>query len=276
MAKRNQYYPMKYFPQLLWRIKKNEEDFKLIKTTYTKKIITKDETIFFNEEGEDDMKGLLLIGAVRKDAKKYLEKNTIEKIYASKTDFFNLLDIVKSNQVIVKIDFKAAYWTYALDKGIITQQTNEKFLEWYENIDVYYSKEARLKAIGSLATTKFTNVYIKGRWHHAEPVYREPTRDLYMSICNGIDNLMKDVNYEIPNCVYYYWDCIFMEKGHEQQAIEYIKSRGYNVSVEETKLEFVMVGEIAYLLSIEDDKMYMVKAKDKHLIQKPQYEQEWY
>lgn len=270
---------MRYFPEILQELKDSKQDFELIKTTYTKKIITPDETIFFNEEGEDDLKGLLLIGAVRKDARKYLEKNTVEKIYASKTDFFNLLDVVKSDQVIKKIDFKAAYWTYALAKTIVTQQTNEKFLEWYENIDVFYAKQARLKAIGSLATTKFTNVYEKGRWAYSKPVYTEPTKDLYMAICNGIDNLMKDVNYNIPGCIYYYWDCIFVAEGYEQQAVDYIKNRGYDVSIEETKLEFVNVGQTAYLLSIEDGKMYMVKQKDKHLIQKQQidYEpQEWY
>lgn len=269
------YYSIEHYPAKLQKLKDNKEDFQLIKTTYTKKIITPNEKIFFNDEGEDDVKALLLISAVRGDAKKFLEKNTVGKIYGKKTDFFNQLDVINNKKVIKKIDFKSAYWTFALKSGIISENTNDKFNEWYKGIDVYYAKGARLKALGSLATTKFTNVYEKGRWAYSMPVQTEPTKDLYMAICNGIDNLMKDINFNCKGCVYYYWDCIFVEEEFEKEAIEYIKNRGYDVGVEETKLEFVTVGDVAYLLSVTDGKIYMTKKENKYLLmEEKEYEYE--
>lgn len=271
---KNRYYNIEHFPTKLQQLKDSKEDFELIKTTYTKKIITPNERIFFNDEGEDDKKALLLIGAVRRDAKKFLENNVVGKIHNYKTDFFNLLDVIETKKVIKKIDFKSAYWTYALKIGVITEDTNNKFNEWYKGIDSHYAKGARLKALGSLATTKFTNVYKKGRYAYSKEISTEPTKDLYMAICNGIDNLMKDINFNCKGCVYYYWDCIFVEEEFEQEAIEYIKKRGYDVGVEETRLEFVTVGGIMYLLSITDGKIYMTKKENKYLLM-PEEEEEF-
>lgn len=275
MSKRQRYYKLKYYLPELYKLKQYKQDFETVSTTYTKKIITKDETMFFNEEGKDDKKALLLINAVRNDAKKFLEKNTVSKVNNYKTDFFNLLDVIKSDKVIKKIDFKSAYWTYALKTGVITEATNINFNKWYEGVDVFYAKQARLKALGSLATTKFTNIYENGLWIQSLPVYTEPTKPLYMSVCNGIDNLMKDINYAINGCVYYYWDCMFVEEEFEQEVIEYVRRRGYDVGVEETKLEFVTVGDIGYLLSITDGKIYMTKKENKYLLM-PENELEFY
>ncbi len=266
---KNKYYHIKHYTSKLESFKKTRRDFELISTSYTKKIITENETIFFNDEGSDDVKTLLLISAVRRDAKKFLETNTIEDVNCEDTDFFNLLDVIKEDEVIVKVDLKSAYWEFALknDPPIISQETNEKFLKWYENVDTSYAKYARLKALGSLATSKLTSVYKNGRFHYNKPVETQPTKALYMAICNGIDKLMKDVNYNVDGCVYYYWDCIFVQKEFEKQVVDYIGSRGYSVSTQETKLEFVNIGDIGYLLSTSDDKIYMTRKENKFLLE---------
>lgn len=266
MSSKLRYYPIEFYPEKLWTLKQNKEDFETVATTYTKKILTKDVQFLFNETGKNDRKMLRLINAVRSDAKKYLEKNTVATIHHYKPDFFGLLDVIQSKKVIKKIDLKSAYWQYALKANVVTELTNNKFNEWYAGVDSFYAKQSRLKALGSLATTKFCNIYEKGRWKYSRPVYVEPTKNLYMAMCNGVDNLMKDVNYECKGCVYYYWDCIFVEEEFEQEVIDYIKSRGYDVGVEETKLEFVTLGGLGYLLSTEDDKIYMTKKENKHLL----------
>jgi len=263
---KQRYYHISHYTKKFEELKRNKRTFHLTSTGYTKKILTENEVMFFNDNGSDDKKVLLLISAVRRDAKKFLETKTVDDVAEVKTDFFNLLDVIKSDEVIVKVDIKSAYWEYALKAGIITKDTNNKFLKWYQGIDTHFAKQARLKALGSLATSKFTSVYSKGKFHHNEPVDTQKTKDIYMEVCNGIDRLMKDVNFNIDGCKYYYWDCIFVTKNFEQDAINYIRSRGYDVSTEETKLEFIKVGNIGYLLSTSDNKIYMTKQENKFLL----------
>lgn len=263
---RQRYFHIKHYSAKLEHLKKMKQDFELVTTSYTKKIVCKNETMFFNDEGDDDKKVLLLISAVRGDAKKFLEKKGVDDVRAVETDFFNLLDVIKNDEVIVKVDLKSAYWEYALKAGIISKKTNDKFLSWYENIDTFYAKQARLKALGSLATSKFTSVYENGKLVYNKPVHTEKTKDIYMEVCNGIDRLMKDCNFNVEGCKYYYWDCIFVQKEFEQQAIDYLNSRGYDVSTQETKLELIKIGDIGYLLSTSDNKIYMTKQENKFLL----------
>lgn len=275
MAKKQRYYHIKHYPNKLLQLKKDKRDFDLIATTYTKKIVTHDSIYFFNDEGKDDNKNLLLISAVRNDAKKFLENNNLERFYKNKTDFFGMLDVIDSKKVIKKVDFKSAYWIYAMKMGVISNETNEKFLKWYEGIDSFYAKQSRLKALGSLATTKLHTVFEKGKYKFTFPPISEPTKNLYMGICDGIDRMMKDVNYNIPGCVYYYWDCMFIEEEFEKEAVEFIRNKGYDVSIEETKLEFITLGGVGYLMSTSDNKIYMTKPENKHLLKFDTEEEEW-
>jgi hypothetical protein len=263
---KHKYYHIKHYSDKFENLRKNKRDFQLISTGYTKKIVTHNEVMFFNDNGSDDKKVLLLISAVRADAKKFMEVKTVDDVSELKTDFFNLLDIIKSDEIIVKVDIKSAYWEYALKAGIITKNTNDKFLKWYEGVDAHFAKQARLKALGSLATSKLTSVYKNGKLIHNEPIDTQKTKEIYMEVCNGIDRLMKDVNFNVDGCKYYYWDCIFVTKKFEKDAVEYIRSRGYDVSTEETKLEFIKIGDIGYLLSTSDDKIYMTKQENKFLL----------
>lgn len=268
MGLRQRYYHIKFFEEKLDKLTKYKQDFEVESTTYTKKIITKNEVLFFNGEGDGDKLSLLLINSVRNDAKKWLETHSVNDSFFDKDiDFFNLLDIIKSDEVIVKVDIKGAYWEAALKKGIVTQETNEKFLKWYENTDPHYAKQARLKALGSLATTKYKNYYRKGRITHNDPPSPQPTRPLYMEICSEIDRLMKDCNFYVSGCKYYYWDCIFVAKENQEEAVEYIKSRGYDISsIVETKLEFVTVGGTDWVISMSDNISYVTKRENKDLL----------
>lgn len=276
MSRKQKYYPIKYYPEKLIKLKEQKQDFETINTSYTKKIITQDVVHYFNEEGKSDDKNLLLISAVRNDAAKFLEKNNIDKFYKNKTDFFNLLDIVNSKKIIKKIDLKSAYWIYSMKMGVVTEATNEKFLKWYANTHIKFAKESRLKALGSLATTKLHSFYKKGKYVFNLPPETEPTKNLYMAICDGIDKLMKDVNYNIPGCIYYYWDCIFVEEEFEKDVVDFIKEKGYDISIDETKLEFVTLGNVGYLLSVSDGKIYMTKPENKHLLNFQEQDEDWF
>lgn len=266
MSKKQIYNKIKDYNNYLVRFKKYKWDFEVCSTTYTKKIITKNCIYFFNEDGKEDVKQLLLISAVRNDAKKFLQTHKNISVGQNKTDFFNLLDNIKSDTVIKKVDLRSAYWTYAMKMGVVTEETNNKFIEWYKNKVVSFSKNARLKALGSLATTKYSKFYEKGILIKDSPPESQFTKDLYMEICNGIDRLMKDLNFNVDGCLYYYWDCMFIDSDAEEEVVAYLNKRGYEVSVEEIKIEFLTMGGNGYLYSLDDGKMYMTKRENRHLL----------
>lgn len=265
MAVKIRYYDIVDYPAVLHHLKKDKEDFLHTSTGYTKRIFTKDKRMYFNDGGKDNRRVLRLINVVRNDGANWMKTNTVPKL-KQEVDFFNLMDLVNHEDVIVKVDLKSAYWMKALKEGVITEKTNQKFLEWYKDIDPYFAKQDRLKALGALATTKTETVYKNGK-RESELVTVEPTKDVYMMICDGVDRLMKDINYNCNGCIYYYWDCMFVNKKHSQEVIDYLANKGYDVGLDETKLEIVKLGSgTEYLRSTYDHKDYMTKKKNKHLL----------
>ena len=87
-----------------------------------------------------------------------------------------------------------------------------------------------------------------------------------MNICKGIDNIMKECSINIDGCIYYYWDCIFIKKKFEEQAINFFKSKRYDVGINETRLEYVNIAGNGFLCSQSDGKIYMTKKENKKLI----------
>ena len=53
---RQRYYHIKHYMKKLESLMKNKRSFELTKTSYTKKITTDNEVMFFNEVGDDDKK----------------------------------------------------------------------------------------------------------------------------------------------------------------------------------------------------------------------------
>lgn len=259
--KRQKYYHIKYYEKKLSLVKNRKESFEITKTTYTRKILFKNnEEWIFNNEADTEKSTLILIQLVRNDAKKYIEKNGI-LINQKGINFFNLFNVFDDEEVICKIDLKSAYWNYALQKGIITKETNTIFEKLAENYDELFGKSLRLKALGSLATTKLKQVYEKGELVF-EKAYPEITKPLYMEICLGIDRIMKKTNREIEGCVYYYWDCIFVKKKFSNEVVDFLKKEGYNCSVKETKISYVKVGMNGYIVSKSDNKIYMTRKEN--------------
>ena len=124
-----------------------------------------------------------------------------------------------------------------------------------------------MKALGSLATTKFTRNYEDGILKDETP-YTEITKEVYMDICRDVDMLMRDCVSENQTVIYYYWDCIFVPEGTAADVVNYFKKLDYDVTVEETKLTYVNVFKDGggYLLSESDNKAYMVRKESYGLI----------
>lgn len=263
--RKSEYHHINFFDETVRRFKEEGKDFIVLSTTYTKRIKTLDRDIFFNDKGKPDFKLLPLINLVREDAQIYLDSDGV--LDFSNIDFFNLYNLPKEDQIYVKIDMKSAYWELALKENILSEKTNNKFIQITSGIPNEEVKKIRTKALGAMATTKTIREYINGK-KILEDVKSEPTKQVYLQVCRGVDKIMKECVEENPDCIYYYWDCIFAPKSIKKEVIEFFKKREYKVSASDTKLEYVIVGEIACLISTWDKKMYLSRRENKHILEK--------
>jgi len=250
-------------------LKSRKQTFTIAKTTYSRKISTDSLTLIFNVDAEGDNKLLSLINSVRKNARDYLGRTSYEK-REEYIHFFDLFNIPKSDEVVCKIDVKSAYWAAALKRGVVEELTNKKLLEDFADRPAKEMKSARLKALGSLATTKVITRYVEGVLQDTNPedVQVEPTKEIYMDICRDVDMLMRDCVSEHHTIIYYYWDCIFAPKNIAADVLDFFKKRNYNVTVEETRLTYIDIFNSGggYILSESDDKAYMVRKESVGLI----------
>jgi hypothetical protein len=276
------YFKIKEARGIIETLKERRQTFELTETKYSKKIIvyptltkvpTKEDIkergikklpkiqMMFNGDGMQDIILLGLINKVRNDASKWLGETGKEYI-----NFFSLIDKPKYGTIAQKVDIKSAYWTCALKKDIIKQSTNQYLAEKMSNRPLKEVKHSRLKALGSLATIKKVTQYNLGKETDEDPDIRiQPTREIYMDVCRGVDQIMKHAAL-IPGVFYYYWDCIFCHREALKEVIEYIKDIGYNCSIDETVVEYVKVGENGYIQTTTDKKIYMVRKEDMHLL----------
>jgi len=257
------------------RLNKRGCEFSVCKTTYSRKIKMGQLTIIFNDDGGSDYGILSLINNVRKDAKEYLAKSSYEKrneyIY-----FFDLFGIPKKDMVYCKIDLKSAYWKAALKRNIVSENTDKKLIKVFGDRPSKEMKSARLKALGSLATQKNTQYYASGKLIREE-ISTENTKSIYMDICRDVDLIMRDCANECTDVIYYYWDCIFVPIDHKQEVLDYFKKIEYDVTVGETKLEYINIFNDGggYIISKSDYKCYMVRKESIGLLKQNDDEQEF-
>ncbi len=254
------YLPMRYYADYLKKMIADKKSFKLETTNYTKKVKKGDDSLLFNDEGQGDQGVLSLISMVRSDAKDYLAKNKLPEDINPK--YFDLVERPPETE-ITKVDVRGAYWSYAMQKGIIKEKTNQFLHEKYDKSESL--KKARLKALGSLATCKKYFSYINGEQIEYEERLQE-TYELYLFICEGIDQMMRDITMQIDGAFYYYWDCIFCRREVTKQVIDYIKSKKYMVSVGETSIETVKIGNNKFLFCNADSKMYMIRQEQEFML----------
>lgn len=261
------YLHIKFYDDYFSSLKKRNATFTVVKTSYSRKIKTEGTTIIFNQEGGNDYEVLSLINRVRQNAKDYLANTSYEK-RDTFIHFFDLFRKPKSDEIIWKIDVRSAYWSMALKKNIILEETNRRLMVAFDGRPAKEMKQARLKALGSLATKKITEYYIEGK-KEREEYFTEVTKDIYMDICRDVDMLMRECVSENQTVIYYYWDCIFVPRDTAQDVLQFFKERDYNVSVEETRLLYVDIFKdgAGYLLSESDNKAYMVRKESIGLLE---------
>jgi hypothetical protein len=245
-------------------MKKNLRTFQEEKTSYTRKIKEGKLSIIFNKEGDSDFSILSLINKAKNDSLKFLNKKGLPSFDKDGIGWFNLTERPPIT-AISKVDIRGAYWNFAMQEGIVSEKTNEYLEKVFNKSEKM--KEARLKALGSLATKKEVTQWVNGEiYGFPEIKFNEETRNLYIYICNGIDSLMKRVAGEIPGAFYYYWDCIFTSEESTKDVIEFIQSQKYHVKTQHSSMDVVTIGNHKWLLTKDDNKMYLVKPEQLHLI----------
>lgn len=266
-SNRTIYKEISYFDSYMKDLIDRNMTFILQSTTYTRKIRTAKFNILFNSEGQSDYKVLALINRVRSEGKIYMDtKYTPGEGHIK---YFDLIDVIDEKDILYKVDIKAAYWSYAMKLGVVSPDTNDMLKKLYKDEPVKRLKKARLKSLGSLATTKRIDQYIAGNLITTlTEIKTELTKPLYLDINRGIDNLMKECIYNIPGCKYYYWDCMFVDKKHGKEVINFFKDLKYDVHVGETRLKYVKVGNAGYVVSLSDNKIYMTKKGNIELLKK--------
>jgi len=262
--RKNRYYLIEYFQEEFQRAKDTKQSFIYERTTYTRKIKYKNYSLIFNQEGKMDDRILSLINKVRKDAMKYIELNNIQ-LPDSRIFFLDMFNIPKSDDIITKVDITKAYWKQGLMDGVISQDTDDFLNETFTDYTEKALKGVRLKALGSLATRKEIESYENGRVVDWE-IKEQPTKQIYMNICSSIDQMMRKCRTEVDQCIFYYWDCMFVKKSHSKQVIDFFKSKDFECKSEDTILHYDIVGTKGYLTSEVDGKMYLVANENRNLL----------
>ncbi len=266
MAKSIYYNTIDKYQEYIQDLVRRKMDFKVSLTNYSRKVSLEHGTMIFNPKGKPEVNTLSLINRVRKDAKNYMASN--EFIKPVNIRWYDLIDDIPSdNEVIYKVDIRSAYWNTAIKMGVVTDETNDFFLDAFDGFNPERMKKARLKALGSLATTKRIVHYENGKMLPDKEEFKtEATKILYMHICKIVDEVMRDCVYTIPGCFFYYWDCIFVKASHKKEVVNYFKKKKYDTKTTETRVVYVPFDTGGQLLSIHDDKMYMLPKEKKHLI----------
>lgn len=255
-----------YFNREFQFLKDEGFDFEKRSTAYTHKIILPDTTIIYNDTGKEDKRLLYLINQTRRDGKEF--KQFYRNEQTKETRFFDLFK-PPSDEVLVKIDIKAAYWEFALKRGIITNKTDRLFKKLYKNEKYDVAKTARLKALGSLATCQKIDTYKNGILQKdLVRINKQETSDIYDEICNGIDDIMQEMNAKIDGCVYYYWDCVFVFKEYEKEVIDFLKEKEFKVKTGQSKLSYLRTGTTGYLFCELDNKQYLTRPEHRIILEK--------
>lgn len=257
--------------QQLIEVKKLKQ-FTIKETSYTKTILTNNNTFIFNDTGKADTDMLRLINLVKNDANKYLKTHTTQNYIKEKNkkfvtfDFYYFNDINFNNNYFegYQLDLNSAYWHIAEQYGIITKKT----VDIWESITKKYNKKAkklmRLKALGTLATKKLVTEYNNGKFELKNIEQNFKTTNLYMFICHTTANIMKRLvnRYKLP---YYYWDMCIVQNSEQLKSIEIeLKNEGIGYKLETDTFEIVKGTKLSYIYS--HLKNYNYPINKKHIL----------
>jgi len=234
---------------------KSKSEFTVVSYGTTKKIIYGSKTLVFSGiKGEKRPKGMHLIGYVKRDLDKLIEKtfnqetgkhevlrkDLIPHIPERKPYLTNLskrnIDWYGTGVEALAIDINHCYWRTAYLLKYITEETYLKGLEH----DEY--KDGRLIAIGTLGKILSVKKYKDGDKIAEYIDEREYLiyGGFFWSIIKKIHNLMNDLKVQLKeDYLMFLTDCIFLDSSKRDLAIKIMENHGY--STKEYKITFTEI-----------------------------------
>lgn len=248
------------FEKFKRQLKSQKQDFSVSSTSYTKTITVKKKKFLFTDEPTSPLQ-LKLINLSREDGLNYLKTKTHKKIAAKDIIFYEFTDNYKNQQVVkgYKIDLTSAYWIEAINLGIISEKTNSYFL------DNKLDKKSRLKALGSFATKKHIQEYVKGKMtEESVTPFNSDLRDLYLYICEKVSKVMQQVSERFSqHSIYFYWDCLFFSESVDTEKVrDLLKRLGFNSTVEQSEFAILKGKHLSRLVDINKKIKYPIRLTD--------------
>ena len=233
------------------------ETVSVYKTKYSIKIDYGKKKVFLSKGEVGEVNILVLISKVKNDARNYIKKVEFEKTGDNDIFWYYFNDesgITENKEFeVAKIDITAAYWTKAINLGIISKET-VKYFNSLNFPNVKEKKAARLKALGSLATVKSVDVYNYGKKdkEFRSTIFDKDFRDLYMMICNEVAKDMQSILCHV-NGIYYYWDCIFVDPKSIEDVGNLFNALGYKFTVEKNEAHVFKSKHISYICCVNEE-----------------------
>ena len=254
--------------------------FKVIETSYTKRIKVGKNTILFADKPITPPE-LKLIQQIRQSADEFEVATMTEG--KPQIDFYKFYDFQNHKKINgVKIDLNQAYWQAATNIGLITPEIQYYFEECKSELVSYYADEfdpekdlqrqkktviklARLRTLGALATRKTLRTYEGGELVEESTETNEPHRQLYLYLCEQVAEVMSAIAYEFSrHVIYYYWDCIFLSSNVDTEKVnQRIKELGYNSKIDgQGEFNIIKGQHVSYLHDLSKDIKYPIMNTD--------------
>jgi len=256
----------KEIEEIIEKLSTSKKDFVVSKTNYTTTIKTNKSKIMFNPEGKSDTNGLYLINKSRRDAKEFLKENKIETIKTGNVNWYLYNDMngrKRPKGDCIKLDLNSAYWAAAQKMGVIKEETIEMFERMSSDKSKSEKKQLRLKALGSLATIKKTEIYEKGEitGEKREP-YDTELRNLYIAICKEVDKELMGIMRKY-GLLYYYWDMVMInEKSVMKNVKNDIKELGYEFKIKADIYEIFKSSYLNFIYTYKERIKYPIRKSD--------------
>jgi len=197
------------------QLKRDQELFTIISTTFTKTIITESNEYYYNANSGLKMGELALIKAV----KDYVIKNNIKtKCNRSKIQYIDKSTIKNGTykKNLYEIDLKSAYWNFAYKNKFISKEIFER-----GNNKRNISKKARLISLGNLAKRR---AFIEFDGFEFSKVIFESsdnTENIFFKVSRQVDMIMNQLKVIADKNYLFYWvDAIFVNSEKAKNEIE--------------------------------------------------------
>lgn len=205
-------------------LKKEETDFEIQSTGYSKAIKWENDKFLFMPDGGGGRSVFPCYMKIKSDVLK--SQIHIDEVPRYDISYFGINDFFRNDDYnskltgnVVNVDISSAYLTVLRNVGMVTQPT-------YDYVQAKH-KLTRLKAVGMLATQKTVFTYEKGRFKVAELKKDDRLRNVFFYCCYRVGEVMNQIAAEVGNDFLFFWvDGIYLREGADHARVENILREG--------------------------------------------------